>query len=94
MPEATESLDNAAEAVRLRLAYKEALEDLGRPAQWGREAGKGGDIWRAKVFAQRNCEALLTLANMHATLAVADEIRELRKRYRMPTYGIGGRPLP
>jgi hypothetical protein len=77
-------MDHMAEAMRLRLAYKQALEDLGHPAQWANERGNQNDIWRAKVFAQRNCEALLTLANMHATLAVAAEIRAFRERYRVP----------
>lgn len=69
-PEAT----NYEEALRLRIAYEEALGVLNR---------EPAPSWQGRLYAQRNAEALLALAQMHATLAVADEVREARERMRL-----------
>lgn len=83
-PQAT----NYEEAGRLRLAYTTALEQLGdQPHSQSNERA-----WRTAVYRQRNAEALLALAQMHATLAVADELRANRERMRLPGgrgYGTG-----
>lgn len=73
-PQAT----NYEEAGRLRLAYTTALEQLGdQPHSQSNERA-----WRTAVYRQRNAEALLALAQMHATLAVADELRAARESAR------------
>lgn len=57
-------------AERLTGAYKEALATLNAEGVPKTDAG-----WRESVYAQRNVEALLANAQVHATLAVADAIR-------------------
>ena len=73
-PEAT----NYEEAARLRNAYQHALGMLNRE---GYPTTVNG--WHECFYAQRNAEALLSLAQMHATLALADEVRAAHGKMRL-----------
>lgn len=72
-------LNNAEEAVRFRIAYKSFI---GRPPD--RDSHTDAEYFRLMTVHQRSAADLLALAQVHATLAVADEIRAFRERYRAP----------
>lgn len=79
MPDAPSNYD---EALRLRQAHKDLTEAYQVTAE-NRLVRLDADQWRAAVFAQRDREALLAAAQVHATLAVADELKAKRQQERV-----------
>lgn len=71
-PEAT----NYAEAGRLHNAYVTELKADDKGPLYNES---DGETWRRLIYNQREREALIALAQVHATLAVADELRATRE---------------